>query len=91
MTTEKQTNYILTLLAKNGYSVRFMDRRYKDFGVTMRARSGTVESWIKGLNVAEASQLIDKLKSLDAQGGGSVVQSLNEEGHSGEWLDDHSG
>lgn len=68
MTTEKQTNYILMLLAKNGYSVRYMDAQFKELGATMRERSGTVEAWVKSLNVAEASQLIDKLKRLDDTG-----------------------
>jgi hypothetical protein len=60
--TQKQISYLLSLLAKAGYSTRFMDSRYKALGATMRERSGTVEGWLKGKTAAEASALIDQLK-----------------------------
>ena len=60
--TEKQVSYLLHLLAKAGYSVRFMDAKFKELGAGMRERSGTVENWLRGKNTAEASQLIERLK-----------------------------
>jgi len=63
MATEKQVNYALYLLHKNGYSIRYMDASFKRLGATMRERSGMVEDWLKGMNVAEISDLIDRLKT----------------------------
>lgn len=62
--TEKQVRYALRLLGEKGYSVRYMDARFKELGATMRERSGLVADWLAGMNVAEASRLIDTLKSL---------------------------
>lgn len=62
MATDKQVNYILMLLGKAGYSTRFMNADFKRLGASMRQRSGSVEAWVRGLNLAEASALIDKLK-----------------------------
>jgi hypothetical protein len=63
MASPKQVNYILRLLADNGYSTRFMDSRFKALGATMRERSGRVEDWVRSRNSAEASELIDTLKA----------------------------
>jgi len=63
MATEKQVRYLLYLLKENGYSTRYMNRHYKELGASMRERSGTVENWLRKLDVATASELIDKLKS----------------------------
>lgn len=60
--TEKQTRYVMFLLKQNGYSTRFMDSRFKALGATMRERSGSVESWVRGLDVGRASELINRLK-----------------------------
>lgn len=60
--TEKQQRYIMYLLKKNGYSTRYMDASFKRLGAKMGARSGSVENWVAALNVAEASELIDRLK-----------------------------
>lgn len=63
MATEKQTRYIMVLLSRAGYSTRYMNSDFKELGATMRERSGSVESWVRGLDFARASNLIDKLKS----------------------------
>lgn len=60
--TDKQVSYALSLLAKKGYSTRFMNAQFKKLGASMRERSGTVESWLANMNRAEISQLIDRLK-----------------------------
>lgn len=62
--TDKQVRYALMLLSKAGYSTRFMDSRFKELGATMRERSGAVEGWLRGKNIAEMSALIDQLKKL---------------------------
>lgn len=63
MATEKQVRYILVLLSKAGYSTRYMNAQFKELGASMRERSGTVEAWVRGLDFAGASNLIDRLKS----------------------------
>ena len=60
--TSKQVRYALFLLNKKGYSTKWMDSRFKRLGATMKERSGTVEGWLQGKNVAEISNLIDELK-----------------------------
>ena len=62
MATEKQVSYLLCLLRKNGYSTEWMDASFKRLGARMRERSGSVEDWLKSLNVGTASSLIDDLK-----------------------------
>lgn len=61
--TEKQVRFALFLLSKKGYSTRFMNARFKELGASMRERSGPVEDWLKGMNAAQISRLIDTLKS----------------------------
>ena len=61
--TQKQINYALRLLGKAGYSTKYMNASFKLLGATMRERSGRVEDWLGGKNVAELSALIDRLKS----------------------------
>lgn len=61
--TEKQVRYLLVLLGRAGYSTRFMDGSFRRLGASMRERSGRVEDWLRGLTIAEASALIDQLKS----------------------------
>ena len=61
--TQKQVRYALFLLSKKGYSTRFMDKRFKTLGATMRERSGRVEDWLSGLNIARISGVIDTLKT----------------------------
>ena len=60
--TEKQVRYALYLLRSKGFSVRNMDSSFKRLGATMRERGGTVEGWLEGKNVAEMSDLIDRIK-----------------------------
>lgn len=60
--TEKQQRYLLFLLDKAGYSTRYMNAEFKSLGATMRERSGMVTNWVAGLNLAEASAVIDTLK-----------------------------
>lgn len=62
MATDKQITYALSLLTKAGYSTRFMNAQFKDFGATMRERSGKVEDWLRKMNKATISDLIDQLK-----------------------------
>lgn len=66
MATEKQVRFALMLLDKAGYSTRYMGKEFKALGATMRERSGSVEGWLRGKNVAECSRLIDSLKSKTA-------------------------
>jgi hypothetical protein len=62
--TDKQVRYALHLLGQKGYSTRFMDARFKQLGATMRQRSGTVENWLRKMNVVEIGDLIDELRLL---------------------------
>ena len=62
MATEKQVRYALMLLKEKGYSVTWMNARFKELGATMRERTGKVEDWLKAKNVAEMSDLIERLK-----------------------------
>ena len=61
--SEKQVRYIMCLLSKAGYSTKWMNAEYKSLGASMRERSGSVESWVRGLDSGEASNLIDTLKT----------------------------
>ena len=63
MATEKQVRYVMFLLGQKGYSTRFMDSSFKELGATMRERSGSVESWVRSLDSARVSNLIDTLKA----------------------------
>ena len=63
MATEKQVRYLLFLLKENGYSTTWMNSQFKALGATMRERSGKVEDWLRFLDIATASSLIDQLKS----------------------------
>jgi len=65
MATEKQINYLLYLLEKRGYDVRFMNAQYKHLGATMRERHGTVRDWLASLSTLEASKLIERLLKGD--------------------------
>lgn len=60
--SEIQLKYALVLLRAKGYSVEWMNSRYKDLGVTMRKRQGKVTDWLASLNATEVSELINKLK-----------------------------
>lgn len=60
--TEKQIRFALFLLSQKGYSTKWMNSQFKKLGATMRERSGRVEDWLAGMNVAECSALIDRLK-----------------------------
>jgi len=63
MATEKQVRYILVLLAKAGYPTKWMSAEFKALGAKMRERSGSVESWVRGLDSGATSTLIDTLKA----------------------------
>jgi hypothetical protein len=67
MPSTKQINYIMMLLSQRGFSTRFMSSDFKALGATMKQRSGSVQGWVESLNGAEASALIDKLKSMPAK------------------------
>jgi hypothetical protein len=67
MATEKQVRYLLYLLKQSGYSTTWMNRDFKELGASMRQRSGRVEDWPRNLDVATASELIDKLKSREVR------------------------
>ena len=68
MASEKQINYALMLMSRAGYGVTFMRAEHKALGATMRERSGTVESWLRGKNTAEMSILIERLKEKSTGG-----------------------
>lgn len=61
MATDKQIDYALSLLAKKGYSTRFMSAEFKNLGATMRERSGGVRDWLAAMNKTEISSLISRL------------------------------
>jgi hypothetical protein len=60
--TQKQVDYAKALLRKAGYGDRFMNARFKELGASMRERSGSVESWLRGKTAADVSALIDRLR-----------------------------
>jgi len=62
MPTEKQINYALFLLDKNGYSTKFMNASYKNLGATRKECSGLVIDWLKNLTSVRISNLISDLK-----------------------------
>lgn len=62
MATEKQVNYLLSLLSRNGYDTRFMNSAYKELGARMNERHGNVSDWLKSLDNGRVDELIKKLK-----------------------------
>jgi hypothetical protein len=63
LATKRQIGYALMLLHQAGYSTRRMDSAaFLDLGATMRERNGTVENWLNGMSVIQASRLIQRLK-----------------------------
>jgi hypothetical protein len=65
--TKKQIDYALVLLDRAGYGTRYMDARFKELGVTMRERSGSVTDWLRGMTGPECSRLIDTLEAKTAK------------------------
>lgn len=63
--TDKQRNFAFILLAKAGYSTKYMDARFRALGAGMKERSGSVDGWLKNMSVGEISKLIDHLKGED--------------------------
>lgn len=59
--TEKQISFALSLLARSGYSIINMNAKFKELGATMNERKGKVIDWLRSMNKAEISALIDKL------------------------------
>lgn len=59
--TARQINYILMLMARAGYSTRFMRAEHKELGASLRQRHGTVADWLASLSIGEASSLIEQL------------------------------
>lgn len=66
MASEKQVKYAMHLLAKAGYSTRWMNREHAAFA-TMRERSGTVQDWLAAMESPRISNLIDTLKKKVAE------------------------
>jgi hypothetical protein len=63
LATKGQVGYARMLLHEAGYSIRRMDSAaFTELGATMRERNGTVENWLKGKSVIQASRLIQRLK-----------------------------
>lgn len=46
MATEKMKRYAMALLSKHGYSTEWMNAQFKEFGASMRERSGKVWDWL---------------------------------------------
>ncbi len=67
MATYKPVKYALWLFRCNGYRTRYMSSEYKRLGASMRERKGTVEAWLRSLDLARISSLIDSLKAADAR------------------------
>lgn len=63
--TPKQIAYALHLLDEAGYDTRYMNASFAGLGATMSQRSGSVEHWLKNMNRAEISKLIERLKEDD--------------------------
>jgi hypothetical protein len=61
LATDKQIRYLLHLLQSRGYSTTYMNAKYKGMA-TSRERQGTVITWLKSRNIAQASALIERLK-----------------------------
>lgn len=61
--TAKQLGYAMMLLASRGYPVDYMSGAHKGLA-NMGERSGTVEAWLRGMNRAEISALITRLKTM---------------------------
>lgn len=61
--SEKQVRYVLFLLSQKGYSTRFMNSSFKELGASMSERRGSVEGWVRSLDMGRASDLIDQLKA----------------------------
>jgi hypothetical protein len=57
--TPKQINYVKMLLKQAGHDTRFLGAWAKQYGLTMRERSGSVDN----ISFDAVSKLIDGLKS----------------------------
>ena len=62
--TDKQVKFILSLAARKGLNTTWLNASWKRVGVPLSARNGKVEDYLANLNVGEASNLIDRLKTL---------------------------
>lgn len=60
--TDKQVSYAISLLAKAGFSTRFMNAEFALLGASTLPRDGRVEDWLAGMSKIEISNLINKLK-----------------------------
>ena len=61
MATSKQIGYAMVLMGKAGYPTQRMAAAHKSLGARMNERQGTVEGWVRSMDTARASQLIDNL------------------------------
>ena len=61
MASEKQVNYLMYLLDKNGYDTEWLGSEYKRLGLSMSERSGKVRPFLEGLESVRASKMIKKL------------------------------
>lgn len=64
MASDKQVRYALALMRAAGISTTWMASEHKVLGATMRQRQGRVEDYVRSLDSASASELIDRLKTL---------------------------
>lgn len=62
MATEKQVNFALILLDKAGYSTRYMNAGFSALGALCAERTGEVSTWLRNMDVARCSSLIETLK-----------------------------
>lgn len=61
MATEKQINYAMALLKRNGYRTDYMDASFKALGARMKERSGRVRDWLSEMDKSRISDLISAL------------------------------
>lgn len=63
--TSKQITFALALMRKKGVPCQWMCSTHKQFGASMRERSGRVEDWLKSMTKARISGLIEELQAME--------------------------
>jgi hypothetical protein len=60
--SDRAIDLALMWLTQKGFSVNWMDARFKELGVTMRKRQGKVRDWLESLSPPELAALVERLK-----------------------------